>query len=589
MNLVRATRQAIERRMSLSEFDSMLDLFNGGGVGPTYTGKLVSPQSAIGVSAYWACVNVLADDFATLPVIPYSWIEPGVSKEEARGHYLWPLLTEEANFKTSAHDFKQQMEVWRNIWGNCYAEIETNGRGQVIALWPWRPDRVKVWLTDPSDVRSQVNYTYVPIDRRQNPITLSQDHILHVRGTSLDGITGLSPLQIHRHTLALSMGMTEFAGRFYGNGTTVRGVLQHPGTLGDKAAKSLRESLAQYRGVENSHKLLILEEAMQYKETGMKLVDAQFIESMNFSAEEVARIMKVPQHRIGLLGKATFSNITQQSMEYVQYSLGPNASNWCGRMHCSLLSARERDNVFLEPDFNYLLTGDPQMRAALYTVLANTGAYGPDDIRHGEGKNPLPKGVGKLPRVPLNTAPIGSDQANSPKPKEPTPIKPEGKTVPAEGRGNYERRDGWVTINGTPVFIGTSEGNLSAKQKAAIASRKPCGKDKQDIAEKSEAKVSKALGLPRTKDNSAFDLRNDDVGVEIKTMVDGKSDKITMSKAALSRKLGEAQAEGLKTFTVVADARGGATKYYVSNKLGSIRLGSMVRATLPEIKEMVHQ
>lgn len=417
--------------MSISEFDSMLDLFSGGGA-PSYTGKAVTPQSALGVSAYWACVNVLADDWATLPVMPYNWIEPGVSRMEARTHYLWPLLTEEANFKTSSHDFKQQMEVWRNVHGNCYAEIETNGRGQVVALWPWRPDRVKAWLSDPSDVRSQVNYSYIPMDRTQKPITLSQDHILHVRGTSLDGIMGLSPIQVHRQTLALSGAMTEFAGRFYGNGTAINGVLQHPLTLGTKAEASLRESLEKHRGLENSHRMLILEEGMTYKETGMHLVDAQFIESINATAEEVARIMKVPQHRIGLLARSTNNNIVQQSMEYVQYTLGPNASNWCGRMHCSLLSARERDSVFLEPDYNYLLAGDPQMRAALYTVLANTGAYGPDDIRHGEKKNPLPNGIGKLPRVPLNTVPLGSEQANNPKPpkskkQKPIPISPDAK------------------------------------------------------------------------------------------------------------------------------------------------------------------
>ena len=153
----------------------------------------------------------------------------------------------------------------------------------------------------------------------------------------------------------------------------------------------------------------------------------------------------------------------------------------------------------------------------------------------------------------------------------------------------FSRKDGWVTINGSPVFIGTSEANLSDKQKRALASMNKCGKDKQDIAEKSEAKLAKALGVPRTKDNSAFDLRSDEVGVEVKTMVDGKNDKITMSKAALGRKVAEAQAEGLKTFTVVADMRRGKSAiYYVSDKLGSIRLGSMRPVTLSQLREMVN-
>ena len=423
MNLVRATREAIERRMSISDFDGVLDMIAGGGA-PTYTGKLVGPRNALGVSAYWACVNVLADDFATLPTLPYRWIEPGISRQEARDHYLWPLLTEEANPRMSAHDFKKQMETWRNVWGNCFAEIEFSGRGQVKALWPWHPDRTKVWLKDPNDVRSEVFYTYVPRDRTVKPVTLSQYQVLHVRGTSLDGIIGLSPVEVFRQTLALRMAKTEFSGRFYSNGARINGTLNAPGKVTEKSEKSIRESMEKYRGLSNSHRLMILEDGMAYKEMTMPLKDAQFLESMNFDDEDIARIMKVPQHRIGLLARSTNNNIVQQSMEYVQYTLGPNAANWCGRLHCSLLSARERDSVFLEPNYDYLLQGDPEMRSKLYTVGAATGAFSPDDIRHGEKKNPLPNGLGKLPRVPLNTAPLGSDAANNPQPVKPETAEP---------------------------------------------------------------------------------------------------------------------------------------------------------------------
>lgn len=423
MNLVRATRQAIERRMSLSEFDSMLDMWAGGG-SPSYTGKLIGPTSAMGIDAFWACVNVLADDYATLPVAPQQWETPGISHFEARTHYLWPLLTEEANRRMSAHDFKKQMETWRTVWGNCYAEIETNGRGQVTALWPWHPERVRVWFADPNDPRSDVWYAYLPKDRSQKPIVLNQDHILHVKGTSLDGLTGLSVVQVFRQTLALRDAKTEFSARFYGNGAQINGRLTAPGTLTPKVKEALIEAMKDHKGVSNSHRTMILEEGLKYESGMMPLTDAQFIESMGADDQAVARMMKVPQHRIGLLDRSTNNNIVQQSMEYVQYTLGPNAANWCGRMHCSLLSARERDSIFLAPDFNYLLAGDPAMRAALYTVLGNTGAYGPDDIRHGEGKNPLPNGYGKFPRVPSNTVRIDSEAAKA-------PVAAPGSNVPA--------------------------------------------------------------------------------------------------------------------------------------------------------------
>jgi HK97 family phage portal protein len=363
MNLIRATRQAVERRMSLSEFDSVLDMFAGGGA-PSYTGKPVSPRSAMGIDAFWACVNVLADDWATLPVMPYRWIEPGVSKAEARDHYLWPLLTEEANRRQSSHDFKKLMETWRSVWGEGFAEIETNGRGQVIALWPWHPERTTPWLADPNDIRSDLYYTYTPRDRSVKPITLHQDNILHVKGTSLDGLRGMSPVSVFRQTLALRDAKTEFGSRFYANGARVSGVLTTAQKLTDKTENNLREAMEKYRGLTNSHRLMILSEGLEYKPMTMPLVDAQFLESIGADDAAVARIMKVPQHRIGLLDRSTNNNIVQQSMEYVQYTLGPNAANWCGRLHCSLLSGRERDSIVLFPDYNYLLAGDPAMRAA---------------------------------------------------------------------------------------------------------------------------------------------------------------------------------------------------------------------------------
>ena len=164
--------------------------------------------------------------------------------------------------------------------------------------------------------------------------------------------------------------------------------------------------------------------------------------------------------------------------------------------------------------------------------------------------------------------------------------------VPVFDDGSVALREdgGWVTIRGHRVDIGTSSENMSDKAQRALRSMNKCGAEKQRIADKSEAKLSKALGVPRTKDNSAFDLRNDDVGIEIKTMVDGKNDKVTMSRAALGRKMAEKEAEGkdFKTFTVVADVRGGgAAKYYVSEKLGSIRLGSMTSISLADLRAMV--
>jgi HK97 family phage portal protein len=412
-SIIRAYRQAVERRMSISDFDSILDMIAGGG-NPSYTGKLVGPKNALSITAFFSCVNILADDFATLPIKTYTWSKPGkyTDREEDREHYLWDLLLDEANPHMSAHRFKRIMEGWRNIWGNAFAEIEMNGRGQITALWPWHPDRTKVWLRDPNDIRSDVMYSYMPLNQNDKPFTVNQDRILHIRGTSIDGITGLSPVTVFRQQLAVQSAMTEFAGRFYGNGASIKGIVTMQGKLGTKAEISIRESMEKYRGLENAHRMMILEEGMTYVNNAMPLTDAQFLESMQFGGEDICRMFKVPQHRAGFHSASTNNNITQLAMEYVQYTLGPNAMNWIGEIKTSLLSQRERLSTFLEPDFDYLLSGDPVQRAELYSKLSQYGALSPDDVRYKEKLNTLPGGIGKTPRVPLNTAPLGSEMAS---------------------------------------------------------------------------------------------------------------------------------------------------------------------------------
>lgn len=412
--MMTAVRHAVENRMSLTEFDSMLDMMSSGGQ-PSYTGKMVEPKNAMAIAAVWACVTILADDFAALPLLPRRWTVPGVSSEPARDHYLWPLFTEEANPRMSSFEFKQAMETWRNLWGNCFAEMEMNGRGQVVALWPWRPDRVKVVLENPSDPRSRVWYAYYPLNGGK-PITVPADVMFHVRNISLDGVVGLSPIEVHRQTLGISMAQTEHKGRFFGNGMIVKGVLEHPGRLGTKALASLRESMSEYTGLSNAHRLLILEEGAKYKDIGMKMEDAQFLQSEKYTAEDAARIYKMPGHKIGLLDRATNNNVEQLSIDYTVTTQFPIVTNWSGRIHCSMLSARDRRVIFMEPDFNKLMMADHTARAKYYDSLKYV--FSPDEIRQREGYNPLPDGLGKLPRVPLNTVPIDSDLAAFPQPME---------------------------------------------------------------------------------------------------------------------------------------------------------------------------
>jgi HK97 family phage portal protein len=284
-------RAALQTRMSISDLDSVMDSMYGGT--PTYTGKLVSQQSALRVSAVWAAISVRADDFAKLPLLTYYRMEEG--RKLARNHYLWGLLQYEANPRMSAFRFKHLMQTWLDLWGNAYAEIETNGRGQVTALWPWRPDRVRVFSSPDGQ---HVYYEYTMQDRTR--VTLPADRILHVRGLGVDGFLGLSPIEQHKQTIGLSMAITEHGARFFSNGARPLGFLQYPGKLGDKAYESLKKDFeARHQGLDNAHRLAILEEGMTYKESGTSMVDAQYLDTMKFTIEShwIVRPIHEQQYR----------------------------------------------------------------------------------------------------------------------------------------------------------------------------------------------------------------------------------------------------------------------------------------------------
>ncbi len=403
MNLVKRAAQQVGAGMSLSDFDRVLDSMYGGQ--PSYTGKLVSQQTALAVSAVWSCTNILSGDIATLPFVTYRYVKDG--REPAKDHYLWSLLQQETNPEITAFRFKQMMQTWLCLWGNAYAEIEISGRGQVTALWPWRPDRVSV--SRAGGPMGPLQYTYRMQDGKK--FTVPRDRMLHLRGFGTDGVLGLSPIEIHRQTVGLSLAVTEHGGRLFGNGAVPLGVIQHPSKLGPKAEASLRSSwMAEHGGLENAHRIAILEEGMKYTEVGLKPVDSKYIEILGLTNEDVARIYNVPQHRIGLLERSTNNNIEQQALEYVQFTLGPLAENWHQELEMALLSLRERQQITVRPNYLHLLRGDHAAMAVFIGAMVDRGIVNADEVRENYlDMNAQADGVGKDYYKALNVAPVQED------------------------------------------------------------------------------------------------------------------------------------------------------------------------------------
>jgi HK97 family phage portal protein len=219
------------------------------------------------------------------------------------------------------------------------------------------------------------------------------ESVVHVPLLSLDGIKGLSPITLNRMGISLSLSQQQFAAKFYANGSRPSGVLEHPLKLGAEAATRLRENWSQvYAGSANAGKVAILEEGMKFNALTMPLEDAQFIETVRFSREQIAALFRVPPHMIGNLERATFSNIEQQSLEFAVYTLGPYLVKWEQAFANSLLMPSERAEYYFKFNMDALLRGDSKARSEAYAAARQWGWLSVNDIRELEDENPIPNG-----------------------------------------------------------------------------------------------------------------------------------------------------------------------------------------------------
>jgi HK97 family phage portal protein len=365
----------------------------------TAAGVTIDESTAMAVAAVYACIRDISEDVAKLPLFLYRRLQPR-GKEEASSHPLWPVLHDAPNEEMSSFGFRETVTGWCLSWGNGYAEIVRDGGGSAVQLVPLpsnavQPDRV------PSDNR--LIYLY---DEDAKHRVLEAADVLHLRGLGGDGIVGWSPLRAGRESVGLASGAEQYAARFFSNDARPGGVLQHPGTLTDKAYNRLKESQAErHGGLENAHKTLILEEDMKWQSVGIPAEDAQLLQTRMFSVEEIARFYRMPPHKIQHLQRATYSNIETLTIEYVTDTLMPWLVRWEQEIKRKILRG---DEYFAEHLITGLLRGDQQSRADYYRKMFSIGAMSQDDIRERENMNPLPDDAGQVYYVPLNMAPAGT-------------------------------------------------------------------------------------------------------------------------------------------------------------------------------------
>jgi len=357
--------------------------------GRTTSGKTVNERTALQTTAVYACVRILSETIASLPLHVYQYTEGGKAKDTE--HVLYTLLHDEPNPDMTSFVFRETLMSHLLIWGNAYAQILRDRSGQVIGLYPLLPDQMSVHRSE----KGKLFYVYNR-DEEDNPnfqekgsIVLSQEEVLHIPGLGFDGLIGYSPIALAKNAVGMTLACEEYGASFFGNGANPGGVLEHPGILKDPA--KVRDSWnAVYQGTRNAHKVAVLEEGMSYKQIGIPPEEAQFLETRKFQINEIARLFRIPPHMVGDLEKSSFSNIEQQSLEFVKYTLDPWVVRFEQALKKSLLLPEEKKTHFIKFNVDGLLRGDYQSRMNGYAIGRQNGWLSTNDIRELEELNPIP-------------------------------------------------------------------------------------------------------------------------------------------------------------------------------------------------------
>lgn len=347
-------------------------------MGASSSGRRVTERTAMQMTAVYSCVRILSETLASLPLHIYESFE--TNSRKAIKHPLYKLLHDEPNPEMTSFIFRETLMTHLLLWGNAYAQIIRNGKGEVLALYPLMPDRMRV----DRDEYGQLYYEYMLSDSDANAkesgaVRLSTQDILHIPGLGFDGLVGYSPIAMAKNAIGMAIATEEYGAAFFANGATPSGILTHPGVI--KNPEAMRESWSKGFGGRNSHKVAILEEGMNYTPISIAPNEAQFLETRKFQLNEIARIFRVPPHMVGDLEKSSFSNIEQQSLEFVKYTLDPWVSRFEQAMTRRLLTDDEKKKYYIKFNVDGLMRGDYQSRMNGYATARQNGWMSANDIR----------------------------------------------------------------------------------------------------------------------------------------------------------------------------------------------------------------
>ena len=359
------------------------------------SGEVVNEKSAMQIATVYACVRLLAESVAGLPLHLYRFSdESAAEKQRATDHPLYKILYRQPNPEMTSFSFRETMMTHLLLWGNAYAQIIRDGRNNVLGLYPLPPDQVEV----DRDKQGRIYYIYhaytneVP-GQENKDILFRRDEIFHIPGLGFNGLVGFSPIAMMKNALGTTLAVEKYGSAFFKNGAQPSGVLEHPGVL--KNPEKIRENWSDvYGGPNNAHKVAVLEEGMQYKAISLPPEDSQFLSTRQFGVNEICRIFRVPPHMVQDLSHATFSNIEHQSIDFVVHTLTPWLVRWEQTIVKDLLLPEEQDTIFPKFNVDGLLRGDYASRMSGYATGVSNGFMSPNDVRRLENMDLIPSEKG---------------------------------------------------------------------------------------------------------------------------------------------------------------------------------------------------
>lgn len=399
MSILTPMVQALTRRAAVVDSPEALTALRGA---LSSAGLLVTPDVALRNMSVLACIRIVSQSLASVPLVLYQ--RDGRQRRRASDHAVFPVLAQIGNGEMTAYEVREARIAHCMAWGNGYAEIQYDGNYQVSGLWPLAPDRVGVERAE----NGRLQYTYWS-DRAGQGYVLPGYRVMHLRYTVLRGVTGMSPIRQAMNALGVATAAEEFGAKYFAHGSRPSIILKHPGRMTPEAYKRLRSSFSEnWEGLENAHRINILEDGVAPEVVGIPPEEAQFLQTREYQVQEIARLYGVPLHMLAVAQTATFASAEQDAINFRQFALLEWARRDEQRLMADLLTAGERKAGYY---IEYLLDGLERAtidtRTTAYSTMIQNGVMMPNEARERENLDPHPGGDVLL--LPLNMQQIGMD------------------------------------------------------------------------------------------------------------------------------------------------------------------------------------